>query len=558
MDFKCKLSLISLSVIMLAACGGGSNSDSGSTNQPPNIPETPSVPTNQSPIAVAGSPQSVNLGSVVTLNGSQSSDADKDQLTYQWTIKQKPNNSLVKLSNEKAVSPTFKPDQAGQYIVELTVNDGKVNSSASRVKIDVIAVNHVPIAVAGNPQNVTLGELVTLDGAQSTDEDKDQLTYQWKIKLKPASSQVKLSDEKIVNPTFKPDQAGQYVVELVVNDGKVDSALSLVDIHVVKGNSAPVAIISKTAEEFKVGTKVILESSQSSDSDGDKLSYQWAIQEKPSDSKTQLSLSSSATPSVILDKAGKYIFSLVVNDGKVDSKKTTITFNAVKENSIPVANAGTNQTIKIDKSVQLDGTKSSDADNDKLTYSWSLTSKPAKSAAKLSNSNIVKPNFVPDVEGAYVFSLVVSDGQASSKPSNVTINVEKEKPILILTTIIEDVWLGSSEQTLSLPYSTTASMSKNEVCMGNGCSSNVEVGNFNLEAKGDAFTIVSTKLTSSSPTYTGYISGLSENQVIRKGEKVNFKLLSDFTRGNQVKLHYSFKIKETNQTFDYEVSIKTN
>ena len=50
-------------------------------------------------------------------------------------------------------------------------------------------------------------------------------------------------------------------------------------------------------------------------------------------------------------------------------------------NTAPVARAGTDQSVLVSSVVSLDGTTSSDAESDPLTYSWSLVARPADSAA---------------------------------------------------------------------------------------------------------------------------------------------------------------------------------
>ncbi len=84
-----------------------------------------------------------------------------------------------------------------------------------------------PIANAGPDQAVDTGTLVTLDGSLSYDADSDTLTYSWSFVSVPALSFVTdsdLSDTSAETPTFTTDVNGDYLVQLVVNDGTMDSA----------------------------------------------------------------------------------------------------------------------------------------------------------------------------------------------------------------------------------------------------------------------------------------------------------------------------------------------
>jgi hypothetical protein len=78
--------------------------------------------------------------------------------------------------------------------------------------------------------------------------------------------------------------------------------------------------------------------------------------------------------------------------------------------------------------VTLNGSGSSDANSDTLTYSWSFTSIPASSAATLSSATAVNPTFTADKDGAYVLSLVVNDGTVSSTADTVTITAATAFP----------------------------------------------------------------------------------------------------------------------------------
>jgi len=90
---------------------------------------------NAAPVANAGIAQNVSTGTVVTLNGNNSSDANGDALKYYWTLTSKPEGSKADLINWLSVTPTFTADVAGIYVAKLEVHDGKVWSAPSNVTI---------------------------------------------------------------------------------------------------------------------------------------------------------------------------------------------------------------------------------------------------------------------------------------------------------------------------------------------------------------------------------------------------------------------------------------
>jgi hypothetical protein len=91
-------------------------------------------------------------------------------------------------------------------------------------------------------------------------------------------------------------------------------------------------------------------------------------------------------------------------------------------NHAPVAIAGPAQTVPAGSSVKLAGS-GTDADQDILSYSWTLT-KPAGSAATLLNYHVATPTFFADLPGAYAATLIVNDGKLDSAPSSVIITAQ--------------------------------------------------------------------------------------------------------------------------------------
>lgn len=375
---------------------------------------------NVAPVANAGPNQTVTIGTTVTLNGSGSSDADGNPLTYLWSLVSIPSGSGATLTGPTTVKPTFLADKTGQYVARLIVNDGTVNSTAATVTITTTPGNTAPVANAGPDQTVQLGAMVTLNGSGSSDADGNPLTYQWAFVTVPTGSTAKLSSPTTVMPTFVADLVGQYVVKLLVNDGKVNSTQDTVTITTTGGNTAPVANAGPD-QSVQMGATVTLNGSGSTDADSNPLTYDWSFVSVPSGSAATLSNPTAAMPSFVADKAGQYVAQLVVNDGTVNSTPDTVSIAAAAGNTAPVANAGLDQTVAVGASVILDGSASRDADRNALSYQWALTTKPAGSAATLSNSTTAMPNFVADVAGQYVGQLIVNDGTVNSAPDTVTI-----------------------------------------------------------------------------------------------------------------------------------------
>ena len=279
-----------------------------------------SVP-NNAPVANAGPDLgSVISGTRVTLNGSASTDPNGNPLTFSWTILSKPAGSAAILVNPTSVTPTFTVDRVGDYIVQLIVNDGAVNSAPDTV---LITTNNVaPVANAGpDLGNISFGTIVTLSGSASTDADRDPLTYNWTLLSKPPGSGAVLTGANTVSPSFTVDRAGDYVVRLTVNDGTVSSASD--SVIVSSGNVAPVADAGPDQGGKAPGALITLNGSASSDANGDPLTYSWSLS-KPAGSAAVLLNPTSVSPTFILDLPGDYVVELIVNDGTVNSTPDSV------------------------------------------------------------------------------------------------------------------------------------------------------------------------------------------------------------------------------------------
>lgn len=377
---------------------------------------------NTPPVANAGADRTVVRGKAVTLDGSASTDADGNPLTFEWSLLQVPEGSQAVLSDPSLVNPTITPDKVGNYEIRLIVSDGYEKSVPDTVLLSTI--NTAPVANAGADQTGKVGATVVLDGSGSSDNDGDPLNYRWGLLEKPAGSKAALSDPTALRPSLTLDKPGTYICQLVVEDGDAESEPDNVTVSTI--NSEPVADAGPD-RTGRIGQPLILDGSASTDVDGDYLTYHWSLVTRPDGSNVSLSDETAVRPSVQPDKRGSYVFQLIVNDGKVDSLPDAMTLTT--ENSPPIADAGVDRTGRLDEALILDGSASSDVDGDLLKYRWSLIGRPSNSNAEFDEPNSVTPRITLDRPGDYVAQLIVNDGIVDSAPDTATLTTINSKPI---------------------------------------------------------------------------------------------------------------------------------
>lgn len=468
-------------------------------------PDTATVTTlNSKPVAEAGSDQTALVGATITLDGSASTDVDGNALTYHWSFTAKPAGSAAALADSSAVVTTFVVDKSGTYVIQLIVNDGSVDSDPDTTTVTTLDTE--PVANAGADQTAPVGATVQLDGGGSSDVDGDALTYIWALTGKPLGSNAVISDPDVVNPTFTIDKPGAYIVQLIVNDGTADSDPDTLTVNTV--NSQPVANAGPD-QQGAVGASLTLDGTASSDVDGDYLTYQWALLSQPVDSTAILQNPTGAQPTLTIDAPGTYVAQLIVNDGVLDSEPDTVTVTTI--NTKPVADAGQDQTVVVGETVQLDGSGSTDADGDSLTYQWSLATKPENSTSTITNPTAQKPSFVPDRAGLYVVQLIVTDGATDSEPDTVSITVNVAPP-------------SNRSPTAHAGPDQTATVGAT-VQLNGGSSSDLDSDpltyqwTFALTPAGSAAQL--TNATSSTPSFVADVTGVFSVQLVVNDGKVD-------------------------------------
>ena len=230
----------------------------------------------QPPIADAGPDQTVNEGDLVTLDGSNSSDLGDGIASYLW---EQTNGTPVTLSDPAAVQPTFTAPDVGpngeSLIFQLTVTNNEGLQSIDTCIVNITWINQPPIAHAGPDQTVNEGDLVTLDGSNSSDPFGGIASYLW---VQTGGTTVTLSDPAAVQPTFTAPNVGLggelLTFRLTVTDNGGLQSTDTCIVIVTWVNQTPIANAGPD-QTVNEGDLVTLDGSNSSDPDDGIASYLW-------------------------------------------------------------------------------------------------------------------------------------------------------------------------------------------------------------------------------------------------------------------------------------------
>ena len=174
------------------------------------------------PVASPGSDQTRPRGATVTLDGSASTDANGDALTYRWSVTG-PAGEAVSLQLT-AAQATFVPTAPGAYTATLIVNDGRFDSAPGSARITV--TNSAPAITLVAPAGALRGEAVSLSGVGS-DPEGDALTISWELVALPSGSAAVLASQSGSTTSFTADLEGDYRVRVTVNDGLLTAQQSV-------------------------------------------------------------------------------------------------------------------------------------------------------------------------------------------------------------------------------------------------------------------------------------------------------------------------------------------
>jgi len=443
------------------------------------------------PTAVASAPALWHVGVAVQLDGTASkafqreSPLETPALNFHWSFVSVPPRSEARLNDPTLGKPSFVPDVAGAYAVQLVVDDGVLPSAPVTASVDV-RNDCAPVVTAFRPSPAApgVGSTVTLAAdVASPCDGKDAganpvVAWRWFFASVPAGSKAVIAQAGSPQASFVADARGDYdvVLELTAalglkNDAGDPGSHLKISIRACGDNAPAIASLASNPLTPDVRAQVSL-SAVVTHADVEapcnlsrSLAYAWQLTSVPSGSLASLNSASVKSPSFVPDARGDYVVTLLVTDelGRASERKTLTVSTTACGSATPTAAAVVTSpagAIAVGQGVQL-GVQVTDADNPALdglnpigttdagtpdggagcalalqfSYRWRMISAPRASKVSIA-TELANPSFTPDVPGDYVFSAVVTASTGkSSAPSFLTVTVVECGSLPVIATI---------------------------------------------------------------------------------------------------------------------------
>jgi hypothetical protein len=297
-------------------------------------------------------------------------------------------------------------------------NDGSILDQFSVTKSSsAIGTDKIPKA---NSEAISVEkDKLTIFSLNATDPKGGPLKYS--ILSQPSHGTL---SGKTPSVTYKPskDYIGQDSFTFKATDDKgTDSNIATVTMDVKSANQAPVAEDQSVSVDKNKPLQVTL---AATDAEGDPIVF--ALESQPTNGvlSTFDANQGTVTYKPSKDYVGQDSFTFKATDDKgTDSNIATVTMDVKSANQAPVAETGSNQEVEQGTTVTLDGSNSTDPNNDSLSYTWEQLSRPLVTIVNPDAAIIefVAPQVNDDTTLKFKLTVTDQDGEKGSKRIDVTV-----------------------------------------------------------------------------------------------------------------------------------------
>jgi len=339
----------------------------------------------------------------------EADDAENDPLTF--ALVQGPEGMTID-TNSGLVEFTAATNQLGAHPITLHVLDAHGKDVQTYDLVVFTASNQLPVAEANGPYTGLISQAISFSSAGTHDPDGGALKYSWNFGDGGTSSDP--------NPTHTYSAAGDYVVVLAVNDGQGGTAIDTARALIKRPNADPVALIRDgPLFQRRAGQTLTLDASESSDPDGDPLSYEWTW-------RTGVVQTAGEIASHTYTNQGSFNGKVTVSDGRGGSAEAPFSVTVFPPNNPPVAAfTVTSADTNIGDVFTFDAGPSSDLDGDTLAYHWDTGDGRVVTEESFTHAYTAT--------GEYSVVLTVDDGYGGTSQTSKVIGVGHTRPAIIST-----------------------------------------------------------------------------------------------------------------------------
>jgi len=299
---------------------------------------------NQPPNASLDAPSSVAAGDEVTLDASNSTD-DRGIDHYEWDVD--GDGEVDAQTAEPQTTHTYR--SPGTVTATVTVVDTDDATATASQTISVEPVGDPPDAALDAPERALVGQPVTLDASNSTD-DVGIDHYEWDVD--GDGSMEANTSASVLEHAYNETGFVSPRVTVVDTDGNADVATATIPVE--QGDGSPTAALTAPANAT-AGSKVTFDASNSTD-DGTIVEYRWDVDGDGTVDGT----TSGPTFAHTYETAGEFEASVTVVDDANQTATASATVQVAPASDPPSASLDTPDEATVGDAVSLDASASSD------------------------------------------------------------------------------------------------------------------------------------------------------------------------------------------------------
>ena len=366
--------------------------------------------------------EEITLGEDVVITGS--AEHGTEPYTYSYFYKESAAEDWTTISADTSeTAASFKPESAAAYDVKVIVKDSK---GEEKEKLFTVNVKTLPLENTSTvPAEITFGKLITINA--SAEGGTAPYTYQYFYKKEKAPSwNIKTADPAKTTVSFRPGEAVNYIVKVIVTDANGVQAIK--EFNVAVSNAVtPFKNYVTYSPEITLGEAITIECTASDGTQPYTFSYYFKNSSSEDWTKSITNVADT-TVSYQPEESGTINVLVTAKDGAGNTTEDTfnITVKAADVNTSDLKNESTvnSETINLGDTITINGAAQGGTGSYKYSYYYKKHSVNNWNE-KLVDTENTSTSFKPGSAVTYDVKIVVTDSVGNTAEKIISVNVNK-------------------------------------------------------------------------------------------------------------------------------------